>query len=334
MASYEAFFYVMDPGNPPPWGTPLDPVSFIYTDEDGDGFIGSGTGDTIDGQEITQVWVNDTITVQQPDGSVITITGVTFYVDGGPAQGGTAYFVPTDGTDLQDAIFLSSTFVTVPTEIPVGDLPGTPVPPPCYTPGTQFMTPDGPVAVEELQPGDLVCTLDHGPQPVRWVGKARLSGAALAAAPHLVPVRIAAGALGAGLPRRDIFVSPQHRMLLRSRIAERMCDAPEVLAAAVHLVGLPGITRAPVRGGVDYIHLMFDRHEVIFAEGAPSESLYLGRMARRGMPKAALKEILALFPELAGADVSPEPARPLLPGKRARQLAARHARNDKPLLAA
>ena len=92
-----------------------------------------------------------------------------------------------------------------------------------------------------LAEGDLVRTLDHGLQPVRWVGARRLSAAELAAAEKLRPIRIRAGALGPGTPRADLLVSPQHRVLVRSRIAQRMFGTDEVLVAAKQLLQIDGI---------------------------------------------------------------------------------------------
>ncbi len=94
----------------------------------------------------------------------------------------------------------------------------------CYVAGTLLATADGPRAIETLVPGDLVMTMDHGLQPVRWIGRSTCT-----VSDRLAPVRIAAGALGHGLPRRDLFVSQQHRMLVRSRIAERMTGRSEIL---------------------------------------------------------------------------------------------------------
>jgi hypothetical protein len=335
MSSFQALFWVMDPYYPLPPGTIMPAVPLVYTDSDGNGFIDSGTGDIINGEPITHVWIGDTVTFRLPDGTRETVKGATFYTGGGPGMGGNAYFVPVDGVTLQDAAFVSSTWVLEISSfsVPVEELPGEPVPPPCLTPGTLVLTPQGSVPVETLCPGDLVCTLDHGPQPVRWIGRVRLAAAVLASCPRLRPVRIAAGALGAGLPERPLTVSPQHRMLLRSRIAGRMYAADEVLVAAVHLTDIPGIARVEDGAGVEYLHLMFDRHEVIFAEGAPTESLYLGPMARRGLPQPALAEIVALFPDLADADRRPEPARPLVPGRQARRLATRHLDKARPLIA-
>lgn len=168
---------------------------------------------------------------------------------------------------------------------------------PCFTPGTRIATPSGEVAVEQLQPGDLVQTRDHGPQALRWTGCRALSAEEVAAAPAFAPVRIAAGALGAGLPRQDLVVSPQHRMLLTGARAELLFGTREVLVPALHLVGQPGIRREG-QGAVAYLHLLFDRHEVICANGAWTESYQPGALSLSGMEDAQRDEVLALFPEL------------------------------------
>lgn len=113
---------------------------------------------------------------------------------------------------------------------------------PCFTPGTQIETPDGPRPVESLRVGDAVLTLDHGAQPLRWIARRHLNAGDIDLRPELCPIRIAAGALGPGRPAQDLVVSPQHRILLRSRIVERMTAEPEVLIAARHLTALPGIS--------------------------------------------------------------------------------------------
>ncbi|MDO5369385.1 Hint domain-containing protein [Paracoccus sp. (in: a-proteobacteria)] len=206
----------------------------------------------------------------------------------------------------------------------------------CFATGTLIETGDGPRPVHLLRVGDLVRTRDHGLQPLRWLGGRRLSAAGLAANPSLNPIRIAAGALGPGMPLRDLVLSPQHRILVRSAIAERMTGSTEVLIAAVHLVGHPGIERVPAEDGIGYWHLMFDRHEIVFAEGAEAESLYLGPMAVASMTGGALRELRALFPDLVdpGQGDPPPTARPVMRGKPVAKLIERQVRNFKPLVSA
>lgn len=205
---------------------------------------------------------------------------------------------------------------------------------PCFTKGTLIETPGGPLPIEILRVGDRVMTEDHGPQEIRWIGERHLCAAALAAQPNLRPIRIRAGALGQGLPYSDLTVSPQHRMLVRSNIARRMFDSHEVLIAAKHLTALPGIDERTDAREVTYLHMLFDRHEVVFANGAASESFYTGAQALKSVDAAALQEILTLFPELRDPDMLPEGARPFVKGKQGRKLAERHVKNGKPLYAA
>lgn len=200
---------------------------------------------------------------------------------------------------------------------------------PCFTSGTLIETPSGPVAVENLSKGDLVLTCDNGPQPVRWTGSRTLTAQELEASPNLRPVRIRASALGKNLPERDLTVSPQHRVLVRSKIAQRMFSAEEVLVAAKHLLEIDGIEIAEEVTQVEYFHILFDRHEVVFSNGAETESLYTGPQALKSLGQAARDEIFTLFPELREEDSvdGSLAARALVSGRMGRQLAQRHNKN-------
>lgn len=159
----------------------------------------------------------------------------------------------------------------------------------CFAAGTRLQTPEGAQSIETLKIGDLVMTLDHGPQPIRWIGRTETVGQGSHA-----PIRIAPGALGNSAPLR---VSPQHRMLVASGAAELQFGEAEVLVAAKHMVGQAGITQE-LCGPVGYVHILFDRHELVMAEGIWAESFFPGDMLDQGNP-AARNEILALFPDLA-----------------------------------
>lgn len=169
----------------------------------------------------------------------------------------------------------------------------------CFTPGTLIDTARGQVPVEELRAGDHVLTRDHGYQPLVWTGRRELPGDEIAAHPALAPVRIAAGALGANLPSRDLTVSPRHRMLISGARAELLFGEREVLVAAGDLVGLPGVTRAAPEGAVNYIHVMCARHEILRAEGAWSESFQPAAGVVNALEDDTRAELLALFPALA-----------------------------------
>lgn len=201
----------------------------------------------------------------------------------------------------------------------------------CFTPGTMIAGGGGAVAVEALRPGDLVQTRDRGLQPVRWVGARHLGAAELAAQPQLRPIRIRANALGAGTPAADLVVSPQHRILVRSKIAQRMFGAAEVLVAAKQLLSLPGIEVAGDLPAVTYVHFAFDRHEVVLSNGAETESLYPGPEALKAVGAAAREELFAIFPQLRAAQAV-APARMLPTGRQARALAQRHQRHGRPLV--
>lgn len=195
---------------------------------------------------------------------------------------------------------------------------------PCFTVGTEITTPDGERPIETLSTGDLVLTRDHGAQRIRWIGSRRLSHTQLLAAGNLYPVRIKRSALAPDIPRKDLTLSPQHRLLLGSRIVKRLTGDSEVLAAARQLAGWPGIEISPPDDGITYLHLMFDRHEIIKANGCWVESLYFGSQARRGLSLAARQEVFALFPDMMRPDSSPPaPARQFIRGSKLRELSRR-----------
>lgn len=211
-------------------------------------------------------------------------------------------------------------------------------PPPniCYVAGTLIETDGGAIRVENLTPGMHVITADHGPCPVLMVKAQSISAQAAARAPHLRPIRIRAGALGSGLPKRDLLVSPQHRVMVRSKIAQRMFDTSEVLVAAKQLLALDGIEVDEELESFTYVHFLCRDHQIVYAEDLPSESLYLGQEAFKAMSPEALKELREIFPDLSGAFFENDyaPARKLIRGHAARNLAARHKKNRKSILQA
>lgn len=204
----------------------------------------------------------------------------------------------------------------------------------CFRNGTLILTTHGEVAVEDLRVGDMVITRDHGPQPLRWIGSKRLDAALLHAFDKLRPVRIRAGALGADLPARDLYVSQQHRVLVDSKIARRMFGEAEILVAAKHLTGMTGIEIDDSHQPLEYFHLLFDRHEIVCSEGAQTESLFTGPEALRSVDPSARAEIMALFPELLAGTGASAPARPIGKARKGRQLAKRHSQNHHELQSA
>ena len=203
----------------------------------------------------------------------------------------------------------------------------------CFTSGTLIATESGARAIEDLMLEDRVLTMDCGLQPVRWIGKRRLAQSELGQRPELRPIIIRKGALGHNHPADDLMVSPQHRILLRSRVAKRMFGHTEILVPAIKLLDLDGVDRALECESVTYFHLMLDSHQVIFANGQPTESLYAGPEAMKALQPAAYLELITLFPELRQNDFRPVPARMFVKrNAQIEQLISRHKKNDKSLM--
>lgn len=160
---------------------------------------------------------------------------------------------------------------------------------PCFVAGTGILTPKGEVAVESLQPGDLVETRDDGPQPIRWIGRRQMR-----AGGEMAPIWIRAGAFGC---HRTLMVSPLHRILVENAYAELFFGEAEVLIAARDLVD--GVDVKICEGGVvEYVHLLFDRHQVLCSNGLPSESFLPGPQTTHCFEAQTVAEIASIFPEL------------------------------------
>jgi Ca2+-binding RTX toxin-like protein len=235
----------------------------------------AGSGDEVQGGEDKDGSDQDVL-----DLSAYGFKGVQVIYDPTNPENGTVVFLDADGNPTGKMTFTDIERVVR-----------------CFTPGTMIQTERGMRPVESLRVGDRVMTRDNGLQPVKEILRRELTRGELVTRPELRPVRIAAGALGAGVPSRDITVSPQHRMLVEDAKAELMFGEAEVLVPAIHLVGRPGITQDYGVKGATYIHLRFARHEIVMAEGTWSESFQPGPAFGVGQ-EAVQAELLALFPAL------------------------------------
>ncbi|MFC3168046.1 Hint domain-containing protein [Paracoccus fontiphilus] len=250
-----------------------------------------------------------TATIQLLSGAPLTVTapisGIVAAITGASPllAGAGGLLTPAVNGLVNTAALTVQTDTTVPKTIPPSQVL-------CFGRGTLIETDRGRVAVEDLRVGDMVVTRDNG----------------------LQPIRIRAGALGANSPSADLIVSPQHRVLVRSKVAVKMFGADEILVAAKQLLNLDGIDIAEDLAEVEYFHFMFDDHQVVLSNGAETESLFTGPEALKSVGHAARREILDLFPDLAELDYEPVPARMIPSGRKARKLVMRHLQNGRVLV--
>jgi Hint domain-containing protein len=294
--------------------------SFTMTVNDDDGFLDatagadSGTAQdiTVDGGAIDsfRFYYDDNITIA---GNTETIKTFQLTINGTTRS----FVMNDDGSTIAGAGagvgFSLNTYANY-TALDYTDLP-------CFVRGTRIRTDKGQRSIETLKVGDLVGTLDHGLQPIRWIGSSALSMRDLLAQPQMRPIRIEADAFGQGLPSRELRVSPQHRCMLSGWEVELHFGMAQMLAPAKSLVGRNGVSKEQGFDGVEYFHIMFDSHEIIFSEGLPTESFLVGDTIRDNMDQAQLDEILALFPELA-MDQSSKVCTPVRPILRSFEVAA------------
>lgn len=176
---------------------------------------------------------------------------------------------------------------------------------PCFVAGTNIRTMRGEVPVEDLEPGDLIMTLDNGAQPLRWIGQRSVPGHG-----KLAPIRIRAGTFG---PHGTLMLSPQHRVLVQDVRAEMLFGEDQVLVAAKDLINDRSIRRVP-QESVTYVHLLFDEHQVIWSQGLATESFLPGPQTTAVFEQDLVDEITEIFPELnalTGEGYSPAARRTL-----------------------
>ncbi|MCV2864148.1 Hint domain-containing protein [Defluviimonas sp. WL0075] len=264
-----------------------DPDTTVWVDTDGDGiyeeyqFIYELSGVLPTG--------NNKVPDAYEGDQVIVITVI------GAGPGGTdirLFFLP-DGTVDQTIIDSFGQGA-----VPLTTFTTDPPPPVCFLRGMLIATPSGEVPVETLDAGDEVLTAFGAVAKVRFVASRELSDAELFFRPEMRPVCIPTGAMGEGLPKADLWVSPQHRVLVRGWEAEMLFGEPEVLLAAKHLkIAAP---RPAMPETVEYFHLMLDQHDIVLSNGIETESLFPGDTAIASLTEEARAGMERAFPEFAG----------------------------------
>lgn len=156
--------------------------------------------------------------------------------------------------------------------------------------------------VEDLVVGDMVVTKSGIAKKVRWAGHSTVTPDALEQFPNRRPIRFSAGALGGDHP--EFTVSPQHKIYVEGSKLSTELGIDEALVPAKHLVNGSTVVRDDSCEPVEYFHIMFDQHEVIFVDGVWSESFYPGKYTMSSVSDAMKEEIVFLFPELDTEDTS------------------------------
>lgn len=161
----------------------------------------------------------------------------------------------------------------------------------CFGKGTMIRTEFGDQSIETLEPGQLVMTRDNGLQPIRWVGRRTVT-----TEDTLAPIRFAKGTFGA---TSDLWLSPQHRVLISDVWSELLFGESEVLVKAKDLINDQTIRIDRSKPEITYFHLLMDNHEILLSNGMATESFLPGPETLPDYDAETQKELLRLFPCLA-----------------------------------
>ncbi|MEM6589709.1 MAG: Hint domain-containing protein [Pseudomonadota bacterium] len=251
-----------------------DDQSGSHTVIDGGGIVDNGNG--VEAESIMVIRALDadgnptgpniTITVFSQNGSFSNVWG---FSSDTPLQDGVSY-TKISGSNIGNSAYNS--FVT------------------CFGPGTKILTAKGNQSIDALQVGDMIWTQHNRMQPIRWIGRATV-----AATGAFAPIVFAPGALE---NEQELVVSPEHRMCLRGPMPELLFGEDAVLVAAKHLTDLPGVS---IREGgmITYTHFMFDRHEIVYANGQLTESFFFSDLAVGALHPDQATELTGLFPQFS-----------------------------------
>lgn len=164
--------------------------------------------------------------------------------------------------------------------------------------GTLVATEQGPVAVEDLVPGDRLKTRDGNVSAIRWIGSCTLDGSALV--PEDYPLRIKADALGELRPVQDLIVGPRFRILTSHPGCAALFDSAEALAPVAELFDGDTILRLRPPEDFEFFNLMCDEHQIIEANGLDTETYHPGDYGVTVMSLEVQSHLRRLFPHLEG----------------------------------
>lgn len=265
-----------------------DSIQCALVAQDDEYEIGAGSTKTVD------VLANDSV----PDGATMTITKINGNeVSAGDSVtlvSGEIVTLNPDGTlSIETDSDLGSEAFTYEVEDSEGNtdtgfVKVTTTTAPCFVAGTEIVTQDGLMNVEDLMPGQKVLTRDNGFQPLLWIGTTMRQATGSDA-----PIHLAKDALG---NHEAVEFSPNHRILIKSSQAAMLFGESEVLVKAKDLVNGDTITVREDHGPVTYVHILFDRHEIVRANGLDSESYHPGQETLDSFDAETRDEILRLMP--------------------------------------
>ena len=259
--------------------------------------IGTNFSGTIAAQSSPNDGEIEGLEVNLPPGWVITIDGAVTELTSETPSWKTVNYVVTDETGAVRGQLL----------VQLNRAPLVP----CFTEHGLIRMGDGSYReIGTVEPGDVVQTLDNGPQKVLWIGKTDLMSDLGSLSEENCPVQIPKGVFGA---YQDSLVSQNHCILVKDAGSDMLFDSAEVLVPAKSMVGVQDISLATTLNRVTYVHILFEDHQIVNVDGMWSESFYPDEYALSAVDLAARTQVISALKEVGkSAESYDEPARPKL----------------------
>ncbi|MFY0661365.1 MAG: Hint domain-containing protein [Shimia sp.] len=299
--SYTVQFYCLDTRRGIPPGDFLVPINMQVSVCDSDGTVTAISpncnNDFLLGMELAQIFEGDTIGLEI-GGSYLEIKGISFILDS--KNGGHSLFVPTDGSILQGGRFLWS---SIKARSALDQVSISQIATPNCTPGKLIATPLGKKPITDLRCGDQVITRENGIQEISWIGHRKISERELKINPKSIPILIGQGALGNGLPDRDVLVGSNTRVLVTNQLNGPDKTKRGFLVAAKYLTSFAGVSVADC-SSFCWTPFMFERHELVLIDGIWIECFQPKDPSLQGLCNSQRDELFQFFPELIPKDTT------------------------------
>ena len=163
--------------------------------------------------------------------------------------------------------------------------------------GVVLSSPDGGIAIEDLQPGDWLNTSSGDPAQVVWIGSSSFVPSDTGRRMPLI--RIMADSFGQNRPSSFITVGPGARLLQTPAHLRGTTGGASILTPASEFVDNVNVIEVTPPTPIRLFHICLSRHAAVDVGGIAAETFHPGLSATRQVTHAQRDLFLSMFPHIA-----------------------------------